>query len=99
MTLNTQSVSVTPGARYSYYLGGTYTPVGPGVGTHVHTHQQLVVYVGLDGKDEGRMLICPLVDWSMKFAPVEELTAVEPAVGKIIDLTRMESKGDGTKEY
>jgi hypothetical protein len=90
MTMHTAKVSCVPGAIYKYYdrenrdgtttVGGEYRLVG--VGTHVHTHQQQVCYVGVGGRDDGLMYFCPLVDWGLKFTlvePVIDTTLTVPA--------------------
>jgi hypothetical protein len=41
------------------------------------TRQELVIYQGLEGPDDGKMLVCTPWDWSVHFRPeVLEMTAV-----------------------
>lgn len=67
---------------------GNYRLVG--CGTHVYTHQPVVVFVGTDGTDAGKLYVCGLEDWTRNFdaperrppepAPVPEKVAQAPLV-------------------
>jgi hypothetical protein len=94
VTLHTLPISIDPDRCYAYYHGGIYRPLG--VAKHVHTHQPLVIYQGVDGEDRGNMYACPLVDWNLKFSPMEEVVAIaEKAVGLSSGKPKEDRTGEG----
>lgn len=61
------------------YRPGDYRLVG--WGEQVHTWQEVVAYVGLAGRDAGRMYVCTLADWAANFT----LVAGPPVPEKVLD--------------
>ncbi len=58
------------GNPYRYSRGGLYAPLF--VATCAQSDTPKVVYVGLDGKDEGKHYLCSLTDWDLRFTLAEE---------------------------
>lgn len=81
-----RTVNLTSGAEYDFkgmgrsdkdgnwvwiYPPGRYRVIA-GSAQHVRTFQELVVYEGLEGRDEGRVLCCPVADFARLFTERHE---------------------------
>ncbi len=66
------------GHPYRYSRGGLYAPLFFAKCAQSHTLK--VVYVGLDGADEGEHYLCSLSDWELRFTLVEKTVPKPPVL-------------------
>ncbi len=65
------------GRPYRHSRGGLYAPLG--FVRHARSATDMVLYVGLDGRERGRHYVCELSDWEARFTLAKE-THPEPRV-------------------
>jgi hypothetical protein len=74
--INLDTLELTFGATYRFNRGGHYSPLF--VAYHARQNQEVIAYVGLDGRDQGRHFVCTLGDWQIRFTLVSESASERP---------------------
>ena len=85
MSHDSITINLTPGRLFNYcpfttregvvyrFIQGRYRVICAAL--EARTRQQVVVYEGVGGADDGKCYTCPLADFSTRFLPVEEPAA------------------------